>query len=128
EGEGLEGRSSFSPLSFRRGAGGEVARALTALLLLALLILAGCAPSAPPAVAPQPPAATSSPFSLDDLQHRTFLYFWDLANPRNGLVPDRWPTPSFSSIAAVGFGLTAYPIGVERGYVARDAAAQRVLI
>jgi hypothetical protein len=40
---------------------------------------------------------------------------------------DRWPTPSFSSIAAVGFALTAYPIGVERGYITRGEAQERVL-
>ena len=27
-----------------------------------------------------------------------------IGESRNGLVPDRWPSPSFSSIAAVGFG------------------------
>ena len=64
---------------------------------------------------------------LIDLEERTFRYFWDTANPRNGLVPDRYPTPSFASIAAVGFGLTAYPIGVERGYVTRAEARKRVL-
>ncbi|MGH8306069.1 MAG: glucoamylase family protein, partial [Steroidobacteraceae bacterium] len=53
--------------------------------------------------------------------------FWDTANPRNGLVPDRYPGPSWASIAAVGFALTAYPIGVERGYVTRAAARARVL-
>jgi hypothetical protein len=64
---------------------------------------------------------------VDDLQERTFRYFWDLADPRTGLVPDRWPTPSFSSIAAVGFGLTAYAVGVERGWVTRGEARKRVL-
>jgi hypothetical protein len=64
---------------------------------------------------------------LVDLEERTFRFFWDTANPQNGLVPDRYPTPSGSSIAAVGFGLTAYPIGVERGYVSRAAARKRVL-
>ncbi len=64
---------------------------------------------------------------LDDLERRTFGFFWERANPKNGLVPDRWPSPSFSSIAAVGFALTAYPIGVERGYVSREAARDRVL-
>ena len=54
-------------------------------------------------------------------------FFWETANPDNGLVPDRYPTPSFSSIAAVGFGLTAYPIGVERGFITRNQARQRVL-
>ncbi|HVS30771.1 MAG TPA: glucoamylase family protein [Thermoanaerobaculia bacterium] len=64
---------------------------------------------------------------VDDLQRRTFQWFWDTTNPANGLVPDRWPTQSFSSVAAVGFGLTAYPIGVERGWVSRDQARDRTL-
>ncbi|HVR43728.1 MAG TPA: glucoamylase family protein [Thermoanaerobaculia bacterium] len=64
---------------------------------------------------------------LDDLQRRTFLWFWETTNPENGLVPDRWPSESFSSIAAVGFGLTAYPVGVERGWITRAAARERVL-
>jgi hypothetical protein len=63
---------------------------------------------------------------LDDLQHRTFDFFWRTTNPDNGLVPDRYPTPSFSSIAAVGFGLTAYVVGIERGWVTRAAARDRV--
>ena len=76
------------------------------------------------------PARRASPLvepTLIDLEERTFRFFWDTANPQNGLVPDRYPTPSFSSIAAVGFGLTAYPIGVERGYVTREQARKRVL-
>ena len=44
-----------------------------------------------------------------------------------GLTPDRGPSESFSSIAAVGFALTAYPIGVERGYITREDAVQRTL-
>ncbi len=64
---------------------------------------------------------------FDDLQERTFRFFWETANPANGLVPDRHPTPSFSSVAAVGFGLTAYPIGVERGYITRAQAIERTL-
>lgn len=73
-----------------------------------------------------PAARQLDPF-ISDLEERTFRFFWDTANPRNGLVPDRYPTPSFSNIAAVGFGLTAYPIGVERGYVSREEARERVL-
>ncbi len=64
---------------------------------------------------------------LDSVQRRTFDFFWERTNPVNGLTPDRWPTPSFSSIAAVGFALTAYPIGVERGWITRDQAADRTL-
>src|SRR6185295_695441 len=56
-----------------------------------------------------------------------FHFFWDLSDSARGLTPDRWPTQSFISVGAVGFALTAYPIGAERGYVTRDAAAQRTL-
>jgi hypothetical protein len=67
-------------------------------------------------------------FDLDDLERRTFDWFWDLANPVNGLIPDRWPSKSFCSIAAVGFGLTALPVGVERGWISRAQARDRTLV
>lgn len=91
------------------------------LLLLAVVmaVLSACAPQT------QAPDIRSNEF-LDTLSQRTFGYFWDLANPENGLSPDRWPTPSFSSIASTGFGLTAYLIGVEKGYITRQQAAERV--
>lgn len=66
-------------------------------------------------------------FSLSDLERRTFQWFWDVGDPVTGLIPDRWPTPSFASIAAVGFALTAYPIGVERGWINREDAQLRTL-
>ncbi len=102
------------------------------LLAVALaLVASGCvqATGRPPSAAPDRPyvATTRERAFLDTLSRRTFDFFWETTNPRNGLTPDRWPTPSFSSVAAVGFALTAYPIGVERGWVARDAARERVL-
>ena len=92
------------------------------VLIAAFTLFLGCGSS--PGDAPGLPRPVE-PF-IEDLQERTFRFFWETANPANGLVPDRWPTPSFSSIAAVGFGLTAYPIGVERGWVTRQQAADRV--
>ena len=74
---------------------------------------------------PLPPLAAEA--WLAELERRSFDFFWERANPANGLVPDRWPTPSFASVAAVGFGLSAYPIGVARGYVTRAQARDRVL-
>ncbi|GAB3943484.1 glucoamylase family protein [Spirosoma harenae] len=64
---------------------------------------------------------------LDSLQRDTFQYFWATSNSENGLVPDRAPTRSFASIAAVGFGLTSYLVGVERGYITRTQAAERTV-
>jgi hypothetical protein len=74
----------------------------------------------------EPQAVLFDPF-LGDFEERTFRFFWETANPKIGLVPDRYPTPSFASIAAVGFALTAYPIGVERRYITRAQAVERVL-
>lgn len=62
-----------------------------------------------------------------DVERRAFLYFWERTDHATGLVPDRWPTPSFSSIAAIGQGLTAYPLGVERGWISRAEARERTL-
>jgi hypothetical protein len=65
---------------------------------------------------------------VNDVQERTFRFFWETANRENGLIPDRYPTDAASSIAAVGFGLTTYPIGVERGYITREQARERTLV
>ena len=73
------------------------------------------------------PSAAETAALLADLERRSFDYFWQTTNPANGLVPDRWPTPSFASVAAVGFGLSAYPIGVARGWVTREQARDRTL-
>jgi hypothetical protein len=85
----------------------------------------------PKALNGEPRARKSNAPSVEplllDLQERTFRFFWDTANPRNGLVPDRYPSPSFSSVASVGFALTTYPIGVERTYITRTQARDRVL-
>ncbi len=72
------------------------------------------------------PTAEQNEF-LDQLQEDTFNFFWETTNPQNGMVPDRYPNPPFSSIAAIGFGLSSYIVGVERGYVSRDEAAERTL-
>ena len=69
---------------------------------------------------------TLPPF-YDDIERRTFRFFWETVNRGNGLVPDRWPTPSFASIAAVGFALTVYPVGVERGWCSRAEARDLTL-
>ena len=64
---------------------------------------------------------------LTSLQSDAFKYFVNEVNPKNGLVVDStkegWP----SSIAAVGLALSAYPIGVERGWISREEAIVRTL-
>lgn len=81
-------------------------------------LLAGCAATG---------VARGSGFSLADLKRRTFDFFRETTDRRTGLAPDRWPTPSFASIAAVGFALTAYPIGEANGWITREEARTRTL-
>jgi len=74
-----------------------------------------------------PTSGRTLPPFYEDIEQRTFRFFWETVNRKNGLVPDRWPTPSFSSIAAVGFALPAYAIGVERGWCTRAEARDLTL-
>lgn len=68
-----------------------------------------------------------SNFSLDEVQKRTFNWFWEIADSNNYQILDRYPSRTFSSIAATGFGLTSYLVGVERQYITREQAAERVV-
>lgn len=96
-------------------------RALSVVLLVSLL-----APSVGATAGKSQPRQSDAAF-LDEVQRRTFDWFWERTNPANGLVPDRWPTPSFSSVAAVGFGLGAWGVGAEHGWVTRAQARERTL-
>lgn len=64
---------------------------------------------------------------IDELQKRTFDWFVHVTPRENGLTPDRWPSESFCSVAAVGYALTCWPIGVERGWMSREEARTRTL-
>src|SRR5215475_8127489 len=59
---------------------------------------------------------------LTDIEHRTFNFYWERVNHSNGLMADRLSTPATCSITGTGFALTAWPIGVERGWITRNQA------
>lgn len=73
-------------------------------------------------------SALSKEQFLDTLSKKTFNYFWELAGKQNGQVPDRWPNQTFSSIAATGFGLASYIAGIEKRYITRKQAGERVYL
>ena len=95
------------------------------LLKSSSMFLAGAALQ--PALLEARAATHRLPSFYDEIEQRTFRWFWKTANRKNGLVPDRWPSPSFSSIASVGFALPAYAIGVERGWCTRAEARELTL-
>ncbi|HSH16623.1 MAG TPA: hypothetical protein VLD18_11350, partial [Verrucomicrobiae bacterium] len=58
---------------------------------------------------------------LDTIGQAAFRFFWENAHPKTGLIKDRSSTKGLderpvSSIAATGFGLTAYCIAAHRGW------------
>ena len=61
---------------------------------------------------------------LDELQRAAFGYFLQAVNPANGLAADTSRENSPASIAVVGFALSAYPVAVERGWMARTDAVR----
>jgi hypothetical protein len=65
--------------------------------------------------------------TLDQLQRAAFGYFLQSVNPANGLLADTSRKNSPSSIAVVGFALSAYPVAVERGWMTRTDAVERCL-
>ena len=65
---------------------------------------------------------------LESLQRGAFDYFLRAHNSRNGLVADTTREGAPCSIAAIGFALSVYPVGVERGWMERADAVQRTLV
>ena len=68
---------------------------------------------------------------LDDLQKRAVRFFWEQSEPTTGFSKDR--AANFKNVdnydvassASTGFALTAYAIGVERGWLKKDEAKAR---
>lgn len=65
--------------------------------------------------------------TLDRLEHAAFEYFVEAMHPATGLIADTSREGSPCSIAVVGFALSAYPVAVERGWIARRDAVARTL-
>jgi hypothetical protein len=64
---------------------------------------------------------------LEQLQHGAFDYFLRAHNPHNGMVADTTREGAPCSIAVIGFALSVYPVGVERGWMERAEAVRRTL-
>ncbi len=71
---------------------------------------------------------------MDTVERRTFLYFWDGAEPNSGLAPERihidgnYPAggPDVVTSGGSGFGIMAILAGIDRGYVSRTDGLARM--
>ncbi|MBR3745099.1 MAG: beta-glucosidase [Bacteroidales bacterium] len=64
---------------------------------------------------------------LTKVQERTFAYFWDYAHPVSGLARERLGSDETVTTGGSGFGLMAIPVGISRGFITRQAGAERAL-
>jgi hypothetical protein len=105
-----------------------------------LSFLGGAIPQQPnpqqrtaPAPLPTPSSlSTQDGQFLNALEQANFLFFWEQANPRTGLIRDRCnvratDANTVASIASSGFGLTAICIAEKRGFIPHEEALQRVI-
>jgi len=85
--------------------------------------------------------SVESLLALDDealveaVQRQTFRFFWEGSHPQSGLAPDRRtiraadgrePFDDLVAIGGSGFGVMAIIVAVERHWISREAAVQRL--
>jgi len=68
---------------------------------------------------------------LEAVQRTTFGFFWEGAHPESGLARDRVtrsaaPLDDLVAVGGSGFGIMALIVAVERGWLARGAAIERL--
>jgi hypothetical protein len=101
-------------------------------IVLSLVLALGTAVGGVAAKQAQPRLSEASLLNL--VQKQTFRYFWDGAEPHSGMAYERRHVGRSSTrkrdqavaTGGSGFGLMALLVGVERGFVSREAAVERL--
>ena len=60
------------------------------------------------------------------VQQKTFDYFWSHGHPVSGLARERLGSGNTVTAGGSGFGIMTLPVAVERGFVTRAEAAERL--
>lgn len=105
-------------------------------LAIAFAPIVSCAQQTPQQTAPYVnglPANLSDSALLDSIERRSFLFFWDGAEPASGLAPERihmdgdYPDkdPRIVATGGSGFGVMALIAGMERGYITKQEGVKR---
>ncbi|QED37890.1 DUF3131 domain-containing protein [Antarcticibacterium arcticum] len=70
---------------------------------------------------------------LEKVQQQTFKYFWEFAGTNSGLAKERSQADAYGgegknivTMGGSGFGLAAFPVAVERGWISKAQAVQRL--
>lgn len=76
---------------------------------------------------PAMPAASSDALLLDRLQRECFLYMWQHAYPSGMTFENNRYEDGPATIGGTGFGVSAIVVAVERGWIPRGQAVERLL-
>ena len=102
------------------------------LIVLFLFVLVSC--KSDDNLLTPPEEALSDDELLDLVQKQTFKYFWDFAHKKSGMALERsnadaygGEAPNIVTTGGSGFGIMAIIVGVERNYISRDQAVERLL-
>ncbi|MEZ4975638.1 MAG: glucoamylase family protein [Flavobacteriaceae bacterium] len=60
------------------------------------------------------------------IQETTFKYFWDFGHPVSGMARERNTSGDIVTTGGTGFGLMAMVVAVERGFITRSEAVERL--
>lgn len=60
------------------------------------------------------------------VQKQTFKYFWDFAHPISGMARERSTSGNTVTTGGTGFGIMAMMVAVERAFITRTEALQRI--
>ena len=63
---------------------------------------------------------------LDLIQHQTFKYFWDYAEPNSGMARERIGSGDVVTSGGSGFGIMSIVVGIERNFITREEGVQRL--
>jgi hypothetical protein len=60
------------------------------------------------------------------VQQQTFKYFWDFGHPISGMARERSTSGDIVTTGGTGFGIMAMIVAVERGFITRTQAVERI--
>lgn len=104
------------------------------LFLFAAMLFTACSGKRAVSHGSAVPRRLSDAALMDTVQHRTFRYFWEGAEPNSGLAPERihmdgiYPQNDQDVVTSggSGFGIMALLVGIHRGYITPEEGFLRM--
>ncbi|QMU29721.1 glucoamylase family protein [Adhaeribacter radiodurans] len=101
------------------------------LYLLFIITLISCKAKeeenvTPPVITPEIAPVTPDKEILDEVQQATLQYFWEYAHPVSAMARERTGSGDLVTSGGTGFGISALVVGVNRGWINRAEAVDRL--